>query len=440
MSQAVQQVANGNNVDITQGKIASASVFESAEKHFDDAAKVLKLTLNQIATVKKPRRSVIVNLPVRMDDGSIKVFEGFRVLHNKARGPGKGGIRFHPDVSLDEVQTLAFWMTFKCAVVGIPMGGAKGGVICDPGKMSERELENLTRRYVAELFEVLGPDVDIPAPDVGTNARVMGWIMDTYSMQVHRHMPSVVTGKAVELEGSAGRDGATGRGLLYCVRRWAGYPAKQLHGLTVAVQGFGNVGSWSARLLSEDGCRIMGLSDISGAYVSKDGGIDIAAAQEYAKKHKSLDGFERSGKVTKLKNPKEILEMEVDILVPAALENQITHQNAGKIKARLVAEGANGPTTYDADRILAERGITVIPDILCNAGGVSVSYLETVQNRMGYYWNEDRVNYDLEEIMNRAFDTVRDTATKYHITLRKAAYVVGIQRVVTSSEFRGLYA
>jgi glutamate dehydrogenase (NAD(P)+) len=259
-------------------------------------------------------------------------------------------------------------------------------------------------------------------------------------MQVHRHTPSVVTGKAVELEGSAGRDGATGRGLLYCVRRWAGYPAKQLHGMTVAVQGFGNVGSWSAKLLSEDGCRIMALSDISGAYVSKDSGIDVAAAQTYAKKHKSLEGFERSGNVTKLKHPKEILEMEVDVLVPAALENQITHHNAGKVKARLVAEGANGPTTYDADRILADRDITVIPDILCNAGGVSVSYLETVQNRMGYYWGEERVNYDLEEIMNRAFDTVRETATKYDITLRKAAYVVGIQRVVTSSEFRGLYA
>ncbi len=429
-----------NGVDISQGKSGSANVFRSAERHFDDAAALMKLAPNQVAIVKRPRRSVIVQLPVRMDDGSVQIFEGFRVLHNKARGPGKGGVRFHPDVSLEEVQTLAFWMTFKCAVVGIPMGGAKGGVVCDPGKLSDRELENLTRRYVADLFEVLGPDVDIPAPDVGTNARIMGWMMDTYLMHAHHHLPGIVTGKSVEIEGSAGRDGATGRGLLHCVRRWAGHPNKSLQGMTIAVQGFGNVGSWSARLLCEDGCRLAALSDVSGAYAGKDSGIDVAAAMDHVKKHKSLAGFEKTGAVTKLKNPKDILELDVDILVPAALENQITAENAGRIKAKLVAEGANGPTDYDGDRILAERGITLIPDILCNAGGVSVSYLESVQNRMGYYWSEAHVNADLEEIMNKAFDNVRATAEQFKVTLRKAAYIVGIQRVVTASEHRGLYA
>jgi glutamate dehydrogenase/leucine dehydrogenase len=429
-----------NVTDISQGKAASVNVFASAERHFDDAAALMKLSPNQVAIVKKPRRSVIVQLAVRMDDGSVRMFEGYRVLHNKARGPGKGGVRFHPDVTLEEVQTLAFWMTFKCAIVGIPMGGAKGGVVCDPHALSERELENLSRRYVADLFEVLGPNVDIPAPDVGTNARIMGWMMDTYLMHSHHHQPSIVTGKAVELEGSAGRDGATGRGLLYCVRRWAGYPARNLNGMTVAVQGFGNVGSWSARLLCEDGCRLMGLSDVSGAYVAKDTGIDVNAALEHVKKHRTLAGFEKAAPVTKLKNAKEILELEVDILVPAALENQITAANAGRIKAKVVAEGANGPTDYEGDRILAERGITVIPDILCNAGGVTVSYLETVQNRMGYYWSEERVNYDLQEIIDRAYDHVREAAEQYKVTLRKAAYIVGIQRVVTASEHRGLYA
>ncbi|MFO0972785.1 MAG: Glu/Leu/Phe/Val dehydrogenase [Phycisphaerae bacterium] len=423
-----------------QGKSASPSVFESAERHFDDAAHLLKLTPNQIATVKKPRRSVIVNLPVRMDDGSIRIFEGYRVLHNKGRGPGKGGVRFHPDVSLDEVQTLAFWMTFKCSVVGIPMGGAKGGVICDPTKLSQRELENLTRRYVAELFEVLGPEVDIPAPDVGTNAQVMAWMMDTYNMHVHKHQPAMVTGKATALEGSAGREGATGRGLLYCVRRHVGHPARTLHGMTVAVQGFGNVGSFSAKLLHEDGARIVALSDISGAYANVETGIEPAAALAYVKKNKSLAGFEREGKATKLKQPGDLLEMDVDILVPAALENQISAENAPRIRAKLVAEGANGPTDFHGDQVLAERGITVIPDILCNSGGVTVSYLEWVQNRMGYYWSEERVNYDLEEIINRAFDEVRDTAAEYGVSLRKGAYIVGIRRVVEASELRGLYA
>lgn len=421
------------------GRSESSQVFRSAERQFDDAAHILNLNKNQVAIIKKPRRSVIVNMPVRMDDGSVHIFEGYRVLHSKARGPGKGGIRFHPDVSLDEVQTLAFWMTFKCAVVGIPMGGAKGGIICEPGKLSEREMENLTRRYVAELYEVLGPEVDIPAPDVGTNSKIMGWIMDTYAMQAHKHVPAIVTGKSIELEGSAGRDGATGRGLQFCVRRYFGHTNKPLAGRTVAVQGFGNVGSWSARLLAEDGCKVVAISDVTGAYFNE-AGLDIRAAIAHVQKNRTLSGFESASKAAKMKSATDLLELEVDILVPAALENQITSKNAGRIKAKLVAEGANGPCDYEGDRMLAERGIPVIPDILCNAGGVTVSYLESVQNRMGYYWPEEEVNRDLELIVNRAFDAVWDTHVARKTSLRIAAYVVAIQRVVIASEQRGLYA
>ncbi len=419
---------------------ASHAAYHSAERQFDDAARILNIGDNQVAIVKRPRRSVIVNMPVRMDDGSIRIFTGFRVLHNKARGPGKGGVRFHPDVTLEEVQALAFWMTFKCAVVGIPMGGAKGGVICDPASLSEREMENITRRYVAELFEVLGPEVDIPAPDVGTNARVMGWMMDSYSMRSHRHLPSVVTGKALELEGSAGREGATGIGLTICVRRWAMHGGRSLRGMTAAIQGFGNVGSWSARLLHGDGVKIVGISDVSGAYVNATEGIDPEAALAHAQKHRTLSGFERAAPVTKLKKPLEILEQDVDILVPAALENQITADNAERVRARVIAEGANGPTDYEGDKILRERGIPVIPDILCNAGGVTVSYLEWVQNRMGYYWTEQRVLEDLQQIMIRAYDAVHQTAVERKISLRTAAFVVGIRAVVAASEQRGLYA
>ncbi|MCK6455550.1 MAG: Glu/Leu/Phe/Val dehydrogenase [Phycisphaerae bacterium] len=417
----------------------SQTVFAAAERFFDDAAAILNLNLNQIAIVKKPRRSVIVQMPVFMDDGRIQLFEGFRVLHNKARGPGKGGIRFHPDVTLDEVQALAFWMTFKCAVVGIPMGGAKGGVVCDPSKLSNRELENLTRRYVAELYDVLGPDVDIPAPDVGTNPQVMGWVLDTYLMHSRKHQPGIVTGKSIELEGSEGRLGATGRGVEYCVRRFYKHVGKDLRGQTVAVQGFGNVGSFSALFLHQDGCRIAAISDVTGAYVSDSADIDPHLAMEHVRKRRSLDGFERVAKVRKLANPREILELDVEVLVPAALENQILADNVRKVRARLIAEGANGPTNYEADKNLAERGIPVIPDILCNAGGVTVSYLEWVQNRMGLYWSEARVNADLEEIMNRAFDSVWLCAQERKISLRLAAYVVAIQRVVIASELRGLY-
>ncbi len=416
------------------------TAFGNATRQFDEAARVLGLSDNQIAIVKLPRLTVQANLPVRMDDGSIRIFEAYRVQHNKARGPAKGGIRFHPDVNLDEISALSFWMTFKCAVSGIPMGGGKGGVVVDPGAISYTELERLSRRYIAELFEFFGPDVDVPAPDVGTNSQIMGWMMDTYIMHARRYTPAAITGKPLEIGGSAGRVAATARGLLFCVRRWAQRTGRQLRGMSVAVQGFGNVGSWSSRLLAEDGCRVVAISDVTGAYHNPDG-IDVEGAITHAQANRGLlTGYEKTAGVRKLDRAMEILELEVDILVPAALENQITRQNAPNVRARLIAEGANGPITYEADEILNAQGIPVIPDILCNGGGVTVSYLEWVQNRVGLFWSEDRVNRDLEEIMNRAFDAVHETARHRDISLRMAAFVVGIERVVRASEARGLYA
>jgi glutamate dehydrogenase (NAD(P)+) len=416
------------------------TAFDNATRQFDAAARVLGLTDNQIAIVKLPRLIVHANLPVKMDDGRIRIFQAFRVQHNKARGPAKGGIRFHPDVNLDEISALAFWMTVKCAVAGIPMGGAKGGIVVDPATLSVTELERLSRRYVAELIEFFGPDVDVPAPDVGSNAQMMGWMMDTYIMHTRRYTPGAITGKPLEIGGSAGREAATARGLLFNVRRWSQRSGKSLRGLTVAVQGFGNVGSWSARLLAGDQCRIVALSDVTGAYHNPDG-IDVESAIQHARANKGLlTGFEKKPGMSKLDHASELLELDVDILVPAALENQITGKNAGRIKARLIAEGANGPITFDADEILNRAGTTVIPDILCNSGGVTVSYLEWVQNRIGLFWSEDRVNRDLEEIMNRAFDAVYETAQHRNIPLRTAAFVVGIELVVRASEARGLYA
>lgn len=416
------------------------TAFENATRQFDEAARVLGLTDNQIAIVRLPRLIVQANLPVKMDDGRIRIFQAFRVQHNKARGPAKGGIRFHPDVNLDEISALAFWMTVKCAVAGIPMGGAKGGVVVDPSTLSYTELERLSRRYIAELFELFGPDVDVPAPDVGSNAQMMGWMMDTYIMHTRRYTPAVITGKPLEIGGSAGREAATARGLLFNVRRWAQRTGHNLRGMTVAVQGFGNVGSWSARLLAGEGCRVVAISDVSGAYHDPDG-LDIEKAIAHARANRGLlAGFEATPGVGKLDDAMQVLELAVDILVPAALENQVTGRNAARIKARLIAEGANGPITYDADEVLNQAGIPVIPDILCNSGGVTVSYLEWVQNRVGLFWSEDRVNRDLEEIMNRAFDAVYETAQRRGISMRMAAFVVGIELVVRASEARGLYA
>jgi glutamate dehydrogenase (NAD(P)+) len=415
------------------------NAFENALRQFDSAARILKLTPDQIAVIKEPRKVFEVLLPVRMDDGSIKTFKGYRVQHSATRGPAKGGVRFHQNVTLDEVKALAFWMTFKCAVVDIPMGGAKGGVIVDPSRLSFGELERLSRRYFADLIEAFGPDRDIAAPDVNTNPQVMAWFMDTYSMHMHNFEPAVVTGKPIELGGSQGRTASTAQGIVYSLQEAFKHLNMNLDGATVAVQGFGNVGSHTARILHSLGAKIVGVSDITGAYWSDDG-LEIPGMFEYVSARRSLTDYKGRSNVERLEDASKILEAKVDILVPAALENQITSANAECVQARVIAEGANGPTTVEADEILERKKIFVIPDILCNAGGVTVSYLEWVQNRMGYYWTEDKINDDLRNIITRAFRTVLDTSNRYKVNMRVAAFIVAIQKVLRASELRGLYA
>lgn len=414
------------------------SAFDNAMKQFDQAAALLKLTASQTAMIKQPRKCVEVTLPIRMDDGTIQTFTGYRVQHNIARGPAKGGVRYHQNVNLDEVKALSFWMTFKCAVANIPMGGGKGGIIVDPRKLSMGELERLSRRYFSELEEMFGPDRDVPAPDVNTTPQIMSWFMDTYSMHKREHLPAVVTGKPLEIGGSKGRVMATSLGLLFATRRAVAAHGEKLEGMTVAVQGFGNVGGNAAILLHQDGCKILAISDQYGAFQNLDG-INIPEAMKYAEKHGGLKGFE-STKLAKKMDPEDLLEMDVDILAPCALELVITKKNASKIKARYIAEGANGPLDSDADEVFNKKGTFVIPDILCNAGGVIVSYFEWVQNRMGYYWPVERVNNELEVAMNTAFDSVYETYVQFNCSMRVAAFAVAIKRVSVASELRGLYA
>lgn len=413
-----------------------ASAFENALEQFDAAARRLKLTENQIAMIKLPRRVTEVMLPVRMDDGQIRNFRAFRVQHNTVRGPAKGGIRFHQDVTVDEIKALAFWMTYKCAVVNIPMGGAKGGVVVDPRTLSPGERERLSRRYMAEMIDLFGPDSDVPGPDVNTGPQVMSWMLDTYVMHKRDFLPGVITGKPMELGGSAGRHNATSRGLVCCVHKAAERLGLDLRGATAAIQGFGNVGSNAAKFLAESGVKIVAISDVEGAYRNADG-IDVGAAIAHVTRYGTLTGFKGA---QPMRRASQLLELPVDILVPAALENQITRQNAPRVRARIIAEGANGPTTPGADEILARQGTFIIPDILCNAGGVTVSYLEWVQNRIGYYWTEERVNADLKRIMEAAFDEVYATAQRRRVSMRIAAFMVAIRRVTEASEMRGLYA
>jgi len=416
---------------------------ENAERQFEEAATRLKLDAGVKDMLKKPRRATIQWLPVMMDDGTIRMFEGFRVQHNIARGPAKGGIRFHPDVSLEEVSALASWMTWKCAVADIPFGGGKGGIKVEPRMLSKAELERLTRRYAADLSDLFGPESDVPAPDVNTGEREMAWIADTYSMHERRTELGVVTGKPLEVGGSAGRREATGRGVMICVEQICKHLKQPLQGARVAVQGFGNVGSVSADLLAREcGAKIVAASDVTGAIVNE-AGLDVPALIKYSSENRrGVAGFPGSKPL-----PGSIIEVDCDILVPAALENQITSDNAGRVRARIVAEGANGPTTPDADKILADKGIHVIPDILCNAGGVTVSYFEWVQNRMGFYWPETEVNSRLREKMVKAFGDVismkerTDAASPgSKVALRIAAYMVAIQRVLRVHELRGMYA
>ena len=404
-------------------------------QEFDGAARMLNLEPGIWRILTHPKRQIVVSCPVQMDNGEIEVFTGYRVQYNITLGPAKGGIRYHPDVSLDEVTALAAWMTWKCAVAHIPFGGGKGGIVCDPTRMSKRELEALTRRYIAEIIDAIGPEKDVPAPDVNTNDQVMAWIMDTYSMHVGHTATAVVTGKPIEMGGSLGRREATGRGVMIVTREAAKHLGFDIKGATIAIQGFGNVGSVSAELLAGIGARIVAVTDWKGG-VYNEKGLDVAALVQYTREHKTVAGFP-GGQV--LAND-DLWSLEVDVLIPAALENQITMENAPNIRAKVVTEGANGPTTPDAHGHLHTRGVFVIPDILANAGGVTTSYFEWVQDRYGYFWDLEDVNARLEKKMCEAFDDVLQTSLKYRVDLRTAAYIVAIARVGTVTKMRGMYA
>ncbi len=410
--------------------------FQDMMERFDVAAELLELDTGLYEVLRTPARIHITAVPIVMDSGDIKVFEGYRVIHSEVLGPSKGGIRFAPDVHVDEVKALAAWMTWKCAVVGVPFGGAKGGITCDPSQMSAGELERLTRRYTANLMDVFGPDRDIPAPDMNTNEQIMAWLLDTYSMHVRRTETAVVTGKPLLIGGSEGRREATGRGVmtttLAAMERLGMRPAQS----TVAVQGFGNVGSVAAQLLRQQGCKVVAVSDVSGGYYNPNG-IDVDGAIEYAATHgRSLAGFDGADPISN----QELLALDVDVLAPCAKENQITAANAEDVKAKIVAEGANGPTTPEADEILNANGVLVIPDILANAGGVTVSYFEWVQDRQGYFWSKDRVNRRLDRMMRGAFNRVYDAAEHHDTSMRIGAYVIAIEKVAGALKMRGIYA
>jgi glutamate dehydrogenase (NAD(P)+) len=409
--------------------------FEAMMSRFDRAAQLLDLEPGLYKVLRHPEKQIIVSVPVTMDNGEVEVYTGYRVLYNTSRGPAKGGIRFDMNVTLEEVKALAAWMTWKCAVVNLPFGGAKGGVVCDPLRMSVGELERLTRRYTAGIIATLGPDSDVPAPDVNTNERVMAWIMDTYSMHVRHTVTAVVTGKPVEMGGSLGRREATGRGCMIVTKEALGHLGMPVNAATVAVQGFGNVGSVAALLLAREGCRIVAISDRSGAFYNRKG-VDVPAAVAYIRQHRTLEGFAGGEPISN----DELLTLDVDVLVPAALENVITSRNAGKIRAKIICEGANGPTTAGADSVLDEKGVFVIPDILANAGGVTVSYFEWVQDRGGYFWSEDVVNQRLTEIMVRSFHDVLHLSRQHKVNMRTAAYMASINRVATVHRLRGIYA
>ncbi|GAA4849920.1 Glu/Leu/Phe/Val dehydrogenase [Algivirga pacifica] len=408
--------------------------FESMMERFNIAAEKLGLDQETYEVLKSPAKQVAVSLPITMDDGTKKVFEGYRVIHSNTLGPSKGGIRFDPEVNIDEVKALAAWMTWKCAVVDIPYGGAKGGIKCEPWKMSQGELERLTRAYTVAMNEVFGEDRDIPAPDMGTNSQVMAWIMDEYSKAQGKTVNGVVTGKPLVLGGSLGRVEATGRGVmvsaLAAMQRLGMNPTQS----TCAIQGFGNVGSNAAVLLEERGLKILGISDHTGAYWNEKG-LDIQAAIAYRADNGSLEGFSGGEPITN----EELLVSNVDVLVPAAKEDVITYHNADKIKAKLIVEGANGPTGARADKIINDKGIVVVPDILANAGGVTVSYFEWIQNRLGYKWTAERVNRRSDRIMKDAFERVYDAAQEYDVSLRIASYIVAIRKVAETYKLRGGY-
>jgi glutamate dehydrogenase (NAD(P)+) len=430
-------LVRGRTTDLrgTYSTLHEENPFDAVAARLDRAAAELELDPGIYRILRQPERQITVAIPVRMDNGEIDVFTGHRVVHNTARGPGKGGIRFDTRVSLDEVTALAAWMTWKCAVVDVPFGGAKGGVVCDPFSMSPGELERLTRRYTSAIIDGLGPDSDVPAPDVNTNERVMAWVSNTYSMHVGHNVPAVVTGKPLALGGSLGRREATGRGCMIATREALGARGMSLKAATVAVQGFGNVGSVAALQLSRAGARVIAIGDRTGALYDARG-IDVDEAATWVRTHGTLEGYTKG---TPLTND-ELLTLDVDVLVPAALENVITTKNAARVRAKIICEGANGPTTAQADAILEENGVFVIPDILANAGGVTVSYFEWVQNRAGYGWTEAVVNERLEATMVRAFREVLALSRTRQVSMRTAAYMLAMSRVAAVHELRGVYA
>ncbi|GAC1415594.1 MAG: Glu/Leu/Phe/Val dehydrogenase [Candidatus Velthaea sp.] len=415
--------------------VREVSVFGDAIAYFNEAAALLTLEPGMRAILTHPSRQIIFSIPFQRDSGELEVYTGYRVQYNFARGPAKGGIRYHPGVTLDEVTALAFWMTWKCAAVDLPFGGGKGGVTCDPSTLSQSELERITRRYAAELVEVVGPDKDVPAPDVGTTPQIMAWFMDTYSMHIRSNTPGVVTGKPLEIGGSRGRVEATGRGVSLVALDEMEKLKIDPNGAKVIVQGFGNVGSIAARMFVDAGCKVVGISDVTGGYYNANG-LDIAGAIAYAQEHHSLDGYRGGDKMSN----SALIEQDCDVLVPAALEKVLTIDNAARIRAKLIVEGANGPTTPEADHIFKENGIVVIPDIIANAGGVTVSYFEWVQDRMGYFWKESEVNERLKEQLISNFHELRRVAQLRNVPYRTAAYMVAIERVVTSMKLRGVYA
>jgi glutamate dehydrogenase (NAD(P)+) len=416
-------------------KASDDDPFESMMARFKVAAEILELDPGVYEYLRTPIRQIIVSVPIQMDDGKIEVFEGYRVIHNEVRGPSKGGIRYSPDLNLSEVKALAAWMTWKCAVVNIPFGGAKGGVKCDPKKLTKVELEKITRRYTSNLLDIFGPERDVPAPDVNTNEQVMGWIMDTYSMHVRHTTTAGVTGKPIFLGGSQGRVEATGKGVVITTNAMMEKMKMKPPSTRVAIQGFGNVGSVAAQEFMALGCKVIAISDVTGAYYNAKG-LDIDAAINYRNEHNGLlEGFKGGDMISNA----ELLELECEVLAPCALEDQINSRNADRIKARIIAEGANGPTGAKADPILAKRDIVVIPDILCNAGGVTVSYFEWVQDRMGYFWSKEDVFSRLTRMLNEALHDVTTTAEQYKVNLRIGAYILAIDRVAKTLALRGIY-
>ena len=406
----------------------------NAQRQFDEAADILNLSQSLRLVLRQVRRELLVRFPVKMDDGSLRMFEGYRVQHNTTRGPAKGGLRFHPDTSLEEVKALAMWMTWKCALVNIPYGGAKGGVVVDPSHLSKRELERMTRRFASEISVLMGPESDIPAPDVNTNAQIMAWMMDTYSMEHGYSIPAVVTGKPLDIGGSEGRAMATGRGVTIVTKQVCTRLGIDPYQTRVAIQGFGNVGSVSAELLAAEGFKVCAVSDVNGGIHNPDG-IHVPALLQHHAETGSVAGFPGTQPISN----SELLELDVELLVPAALENQITSRNAHKINAKVVVEAANGPTTPDADAILESRGITVVPDILANAGGVTVSYFEWVQDLQSFFWEEDEINSKLERIMIRSFEQMCARADEYSCSLRMGAYLVAVKRIADATSERGIY-